>query len=336
MPAFFGLDIGSSSIKLVELAGKKVSLASIAGNPTGKIGVDLVPAEQTALLEAVKGLIASSKVKAKKVVLSVPESLVFTKIMQFPVMSSPELATAIRWEAEQVIPYPIDKLELSWVILSKPKSTVGGEKMRVLVVAVPTKVSDAYVNFMDLLGLEVVRVENELVSLVRNTVVAKKLPGVSLVCDIGFSNSRFAVADTTQIYTNYLSSLGGMAFTRIIAESFRLAISQAEEYKRTYGLDKTQFEGKLFSAVEPVLSGLVGDFRKVIASYAASYPDRKIDRIILTGGGAFLKGLVAVLTDATGIETAVGNAFEGLAVAENLVAVGPVYAVAVGLATEEE
>src|SRR3990167_6413636 len=336
MPAFFGLDIGSSSIKLIELSGRNVSLAAIAPNPTGKVGVDLVPADQSSLVDAVRGMLSINKVKKHRVVVSIPEQLVYTRVMSFPVMSSPELATAIRWEAEQVIPYPIDKLELSWVVMFKPKNSSSTEKMKVLVVAVPSKISNAYVNFLDLLGLEVVRVENETISLVRSLLIARKVVGVSLIVDIGFNNAKMVIADTLQIYTNYLSSLGGMAFTRIVAEAFKLAVGQAEEYKRAYGLDKTQFEGKLFAAMEPVLSGLIGDIKKVIASYLSSYPDRKIDRLILSGGGAYLKGLIPVLTSQTGLEVGIGNAFEGFKVLENIRSLGTVYAVATGLATEEE
>lgn len=336
MPAFFGLDIGSSSIKVVGLSGKNVEVAAMAVNPTGKVGVDLVPADQAALLEAVKGLISGSKIKTKRVVVSIPESLVFSRVMEFPTMSSPELATAIKWGAEQIIPFPIDKLELSWVILSKPKNRSIGVKMKVLVVAVPSKISNAYVNFIDSLGLEIVRVENELVSIIRSMIIAKKLSGVSLIADIGFSNTKLAIADMEQLYTNYLSSLSAMAFTRIIAESFRLNVSQAEEYKRVYGLDKGQFEGKLVNSIQPVLSGLVNDINKVIVSYSASYPERKVERIVLVGGGAFLRGLVGVLTEQTGIEVAIGNAFEGLKVTESLAGMGAVFAGAVGLATEEE
>jgi len=220
--------------------------------------------------------------------------------------------------------------------LFKPKNSLSTEKMRVLVVAVPTKISAAYVNFLDILGLEVVRVENEIVSLVRSMVISRKLSGVSLIVDIGFNNTKMVVADTTQIFSNYLSSLGGMAFTKIIADSFRLAVNQAEEYKRAYGLEKGQFEGKLYTAMEPVLSGLVGDVKKVVASYTNSYPDRKIDRLILTGGGAFLKGLVPILTEQTGLEVGIGNSFESLHVNESIKNLGAVYAVATGLALEED
>ncbi|MEK7525381.1 MAG: type IV pilus assembly protein PilM [Patescibacteria group bacterium] len=336
MPAFFGLDIGSSSVKLVQLSGKTVAISAIAANPVGKVGVDLVPVEQASLTETVKNMLAANKIKTKRCVVAIPESLVFTRVMLFPVMSSPELATAIKFEAEQAIPYPIDKLELSWVVLYKPKGALATEKMRVLVVAVPSKTSNAYVNFMDSLGLEVARVENEIVSVTRSLVTARKLPGVSLIADLGFANTKFVIADTAQIYSNYLSSLGGMAFTRIIADTFKLPINQAEEYKRNYGLDKKQFEGKLFAAVTPVLAGLIGDVKKVLNSYLASYPERKVDRIILTGGGAYLKGLVAEVTEQTGLEVVIGNAFDGLKVAENMTGFGPIYAVAVGLASEED
>ena len=336
MAKFFGLDIGSSSIKIVEISGKKVNVAAISPNPTGKVGVDLVPADQSSLIEVVKAMLMTNKIKTKKAVVSIPESLVFTRVMSFPFMSSPELATAIKWEAEQVIPYPIDKLDLSWVILFKPKNSLSTEKMRVLVVAVPTEVSNAYVNFLDLIGLEVIRVENEIVSLSRSMVMARKMPDVGLIVDIGFSNTKMVIADATQIYTNYLSSLGGMAFTRIIADSFKLSISQAEEYKRTYGLEKSQVEGKLYAAMEPVLTGLVGDIKKVIASYSTSYPDRKVSRIILSGGGSYLKGLNDILTEQTGLLVDIGNSFEKFSVMENMKNLGAVYTVATGLAIEED
>ncbi len=336
MPAYFGLDIGSSSIKLIELNGKSVRAATIMPNPVGKAGADLVPAEKSVLVDTVKKLLATAKPSTRKVVVSIPELLVYTRVMQFPLMSTPELATAIKWEAEQVIPYPIDKMELSWVVLFKPKDLSSNEKMKVLVVGVPTKVSEAYIELLDSVGLEAVRVENELVSLVRATTTSKKLNGVTMICDIGYSGTRLVVADTNQVYANYNSPLGGMAFTKIIADTFHLTVQQAEEYKRAYGLDKSQFEGKLYTSVEPVLTSLLADINKVVAGYLNSYPDRKIDRLVLVGGGAYLKGLLGVMVQQTGLEVFVGNAFDGLRVAEALKGLGTVYAGAVGCAIDDE
>lgn len=310
-------------------------MAGITANPVGRVGVDLVPAEQSLLISTVKDLVERLKVKTKKVVVSIPEPLVFTKVMYFPFMSTPELATAIRWEAEQSIPYPVDKLELSWVVLYKPKGSAAGEKMKVLVVGVPSKTSDSYVNFLDSAGLEPVRFENEVLSLTRSLVALRNLPGISLIVDIGYSGTKMAVTDGKDLFANYVSPLGGQAFTKIIADVFKLNLTQAEEYKRSYGLDKGQLEGKIVAACEPVTGGLIGDIKKVIVSFTSQGLDRPIDRVILVGGGSFLKGLLAVLTSQLGLEVGWGNAFEGLKVNETIKNMGGIYANAVGLAIEE-
>lgn len=336
MPAFFGLDIGSSSIKLIQLSGRNVVASGIVANPTGRVGVDLVPVEQVSLINAIKNLVEQSKLKTKKVVISIPESLVYTRIMQFPVMSTPELATAIKWEAEQAIPYPVDKLELSWVVLYRPKGTAPGEKMKVMVVGVPSKTSASYVNFLDSLGLEPIRMENEILSLVRTLISFRKLSGISMIIDIGYSTTKIVVSDGNEIYTNYVSPLGGGAFTKIIADVFKLNINQAEEYKRSYGLDKNQLEGKIFTACEPVTTGLLSDIKKVIVSFNGLGLDRPLDRAILVGGGSFLKGLLPILTAELSMELTIGNAFDGLKVSESLVGLGAVYVNAIGLAVEEE
>ncbi len=335
MSALFGLDIGSSAIKIVQLSGKNVTAAGMIANPTGRVGVDLVPTEQAAVMTNVKTLLSQLKIKSRRAVVSIPESLVYTRVMQFPFMSTPELATAVKWEAEQAIPYPIDKMELSWIVLFKPKSSSGGEKMKVLVVGVPTKVSEAYVNFMDVLGLEPIRMENEVLASIRSLVSFKKLGGVYLLIDIGQTATKIVITSKDEIYTNYVSPLGSGAFTKIIADVFKLNLNQAEEYKRTYGLDKDQLEGKIVTACEPVSGGLIGDIKKVIVSYQAMSLNRPLERAIVVGGGAFMRGLLPRLTAELGMELVMGNAFEGLKVAENLMSLGVVYANAVGLAIEE-
>lgn len=335
MASYFGLDIGSNSIKLVELAGVNVEVIGIAANPTGRVGIDLIPAELSALSVAVKGLIDSSKVKSKKVAVGVPEGLVFTRILSFPFMSTPELATAIRWEVEQTIPYPIDKLELSWEVMYRPKSASSGEKMRVYVVAVPNKVSSGMVSFMDNIGYEVIRMENEGLSLVRSSLEGKGELEVNMIVDVGFSNTKMVIADSNEIYASYVSPVAGLAFTKIISDSFKLPPAQAEEYKRTYGLDGTQLEGKLLASVQPILSTLIADVKKVSTSYSNSYPERKIERIVLSGGGSFLKNLVSVLVEQTGLEVVMGNCFEKRKVKPEYSSMGGIFGVAVGLGMEQ-
>lgn len=333
MPAYFGLDIGSSSIKILELKGdKKTEAVGMVVNPVGRSGVDLPVEQRAKLAEAVKGLVKESGVKGRSVVLSIPEPQVFSRILKLPVMSTPELASAIKWELDQVVPFPPDQIEISWVVIDKPKKKIGNEKMKVFVVAVPKKVTESYVKFLSLTGLEPERIENEVLSLARGLFGFTMDKGVSLVLDIGASSTKMVVVEKEQIHLSHVVPLAGMAMTRMISEAFKISVSQAEEYKRAYGVDKSSVEGKIYNALAGLIDGLVVEIKKVMANFSNTEKDREIEKIILVGGGAFLKGFAGVLVEKVGLDVVTGDPFASVEVPEKIKASGVVFATALGLA----
>lgn len=332
MPAYFGLDIGSSSIKILELKGDKEAEAiALAVNPVGSSDVDLPVKQRADLAEVVKGLVKESGVKSRSVVLSIPESLVFSRILKLPIMSTPELASAIKWELDQIVPFSPDKIEISWVVIDKPKKVVGNEKMKVFVVAVPKKVTESYVKFLALTGLEPVRIENEILSLARGLARMTANKGVSLILDVGAGSTKMVVVEEDQIHMSHVVPLAGMAMTRMIAEAFKIPINQAEEYKRAYGVDKKQVEGKIYNALVGLIDNLTVEIKKVVANFSNSEKDKQIERIILVGGGAFLKGFTSVLVEKTGLDVVVGDPFSTVEVPEKIKALGAVFSTALGL-----
>jgi len=336
MPAYFGLDIGSSSIKILELKGKKVEAVGITANPVGKSELDLPVEQKAKLVESIKTLVKESGVKSKGVVLSIPETLVFSRILRLPIMSTPELASAIKWELDQVVPFPPDEIEISWVVIDKPKKRVGDEKMKIFVVAVPKKVSASYVNFLSLVGLEPERIENEVLSLARGLGGFTENKGVSMVIDMGASSTRIVVLENSQIYISHVFPLAGMAMTRMISESFKIPLNQAEEYKRVYGADKAQVEGKIYNALNGLIDSMVVEVKKVAVSFENLEKDKRIERIVLVGGTAFLKGITAILVEKTGIDVVLGDPFSGNKdVPESVRSSGVVYSTAFGLAIDE-
>ncbi|MBU1070823.1 type IV pilus assembly protein PilM [Patescibacteria group bacterium] len=336
MPAYFGLDIGSSSIKILKLKGNKnVEAVGMAVNPVGRSDLDLPVEQKTKLVEAVKALIKESGVKSRNVVLSIPESLVFSRILKLPIMSTPELASAIKWELDQVVPFPPDEIEISWVVIDKPKKKIGNEKMKVFVVAVPKKVSEVYVKFLTLTGLEPERIENEILSLARGLSGFTADKGVSLILDVGASFTKMVVVEKEQIYLSHVVPLAGMAMTRMIAETFKIPVNQAEEYKRVYGVDKSQVEGKIYNTLVGLMDSLAVEIKKVMANFSNTEKDKRIERIVLVGGGAFLKGFTGVLVEKTGLDVVMGDPFGTIEVAEKIKASGVVFATALGLAIGE-
>jgi len=335
MPALFGLDIGTSSIKLLEIKGKQVEAVGIGVNPLGKNNLDMIPQEKNQLANAVSALIKESKVKTKSVVMSVPESQVFTRVMSLPVMSTPEVASSIKWELDQVVPYPPDKIEMSWTVMYRPKKNTGDEKMQVLVVAIPKATSEAYVDFLSLLALEPLRVENEAVSLVRGLGGVGGKEETVLLMDMGASTTKLIISEGERIFATHVISVAGMALTRMIAETFSLDVGQAEQYKRVYGIDESQLEGKINRAVSGLMANLVTEIKRVISAFQAAEPKRKLDKLVLSGGGAYLRGLLPYLVEQTGLEVVMADAFADLEVAEANKKLGPVFSVAKGLAVSQ-
>ncbi len=331
MPAYFGLDIGSTSIKLMYVDGKRVKFVGIGQNQFGKSISAMTNSEKISLTDSLKLLIKESGLKEKKVVASIPESSVFSRILKFPVMSSPELSTAIKWELDQSVPFPPSEVETSWVVLEKPDRFEGNEKISVYVVAVPSSISDTYVQILELAGLETVRLENEIPALSRAFAEGLSDTSPAVIIDWGASGSSIVIAGNTKLFGNFYVPVGGSTMTKLIADSFSLPLDQAESYKRTYGLLKDQLDGKMLIVLKPIIDNVIGEVRKLVIAYKDEHGGNVVGKLILTGGGAYLLGLVTYLSEALGLEVVMGDPFASLAIEAKYKNLGPVFATAYGL-----
>src|SRR5690349_19620791 len=120
---FFGLDIGTHSIKVVQLRrdNKRFILQAFGkvDTPANALSSD-APLDQDSLAETLKTLIKDAKITSSNVATAFPESAIFTRVIEVPNMNDKELANAIQWEAEQYIPLPLKDVKLSWQVLSRP------------------------------------------------------------------------------------------------------------------------------------------------------------------------------------------------------------------------
>ena len=335
MPAHIGLDIGSTSIKLIKSDGKKISDVFVGTNNLGKKISAMNNAEKISLVDLIKDMLKSSGFKGKQVVASIPESAVYSKVLKFPIMSTPELATAIKWELDQSVPFPPNEVETSWAVLEKPDKIKGAEKISVYVVAVPTAVSDAYVQIFELLELEPLRLENEIPPLIRSFSSTLSNDNPSIIADLGASGTGLVLAGKDKIFGNYYLPFGGSVLTKLVADAFGLPIAQAESYKRTYGMAKDQLEGKMFNVLKPAIDNLVGEIKKMAVLFQNENKNAFVGRLILTGGGSYLLGLIPYLTESLeGMEIVIGDPFSGLSVNEKYKTLGPVFAVSYGLSLD--
>lgn len=338
---FFGLDIGNSSIKLVHLQKDNQSAKLLAYGlaPTPGNGmVSEADFDKEAMVEVIKRLVKETKVNTNQVITSLAESQIFTRVIDMPPMSDKELASAIRYEAEQYIPRPLAEVSLRWQILNKGEKEKNA-KMEILLVAAPLNVIDKYSEVLMKADLKPIAMETDLLAQARALVGNNPYSPTTMIISIGSTNTDLSIIKGGAVSFTRSILTGGNTLTRAIASDLSLEYEQAEQYKRTYGLLEDQLEGKVMSAIKPTFEVITNEIKKAIAFYQTKNSNDQVKRIVLAGGTAKLPGLLIFLANALGIEVQVGDPWFNIkkepSIESQLAEDAPLYSVAVGLALKE-
>lgn len=334
-----GLDIGTFSIKAVVLSHKNnqptlVSFGSIAAPQPG------ISSENAFDLEAegrsIKTLLASIKAPDLPLVIALPESKIFTRVISdLPFMSDEELASSIRYSAEEFVPLPADQVNLYWQVInrSKPQNNTS-----VFVVASPKNTVNKYLKVLEYLKQKPFALETELIAATRALVGNNPYAPTTMIVQLGSHSTDFAVVSKGLILLTRSIGTGGMALTRAISQYLNFEPSQAEEYKKVYGLLADQLGGKIFEVLKPLVDVIVSESQRVIQSFQTKNPQNQIKRIVLSGGGAKLPGLVIYFANTLGLEIQEADPWTFIAKDKEMqakLADSAQYTIAVGLALRE-
>ena len=338
-----GLDIGFSSIKVVALSidknvPKLLSLGSIASPQPGMASDGVSDLESVGI--AIKKLFSAARISSKEVVVALPESKVFTRVIdELPYLTNQELDSAIRFAAEEFIPMPLTDVNLNWQILSRANQKDKNIKTVVFVVASPKNLVNKYIKVLSNVGLRPQALETEIIASTRALVGNKPFSPTSLIIQMGATTTDCAVTSKGMIWLTRSISSGGLALTRTLAQQFGFEINQAEEYKKVYGLLEDQLEGKVYEALKSIIDIIASEARRVIQAYQAKYPQNPIKRVVLSGGGAKMPGLVIYLAQNFGLEVQEADPWylisKDKGLEQKLLKDAPLFSVAVGLALRE-
>lgn len=306
-----GLDIGSDLIKVVELAPENGPLPfklTLFGSQTLP---PLVPADnpQIVISTHIKSLLKDLHSNTKKVAISLPESQVYTRVIEMPYLTEPDLSSAIKWQIEQYIPVSLSDVVLKYQVLSSPPASMPDAKMSVLFIAAPNTLVNNYMAIAERSGLQIVALETETLAIARALVGLEPVPVSSVLVHLGSGITTISVISGKDLAFTQSITTGGTAITRAIASDLKLDPSQAEEYKKTYGLDRTKLDGKIAAAIKPVLEVILTEIRRALAFYGAHSTAEPVRRIVLSGGTALIPEIVPYLTETLGLEALVGDPF---------------------------
>lgn len=331
-----GIDIGSSSIKVVEVGknGREMQVLHA--------GITVIPSrmllsesalDQEELARTLKKMLADCDIKTKDANISLMESQLFTRIIEMPQLSEKELQQALRWEAEQYIPLPLDEVNMDYAILEKEKNS---KKMQVMIVAAPLRLLDKYVKLFKLANIYAPVFENESLSLFR----LFKDPILNiLIVDIGETATGLTIFNKEVFFMSRTISIGSMLFSKALSTELNIPLVQAEEYKRTYGLESAQPEGKVAQTIYPIVENILVDIQQSLSYFKEKHLDEVLSRIVLTGGGAQLPHLASYIQEKTLIETVIGNPWQNFIVEKKVADLYakdlPSFSVATGLAIRD-
>jgi type IV pilus assembly protein PilM len=267
----FGLDIGISTIKAVDLSVVKdsVKLTACIIAPTPPKGmISESPTDEEEMAQVIKKTVQDAGINNKNVNVALPDNQVYSKVVEMPYLSDKELSSAIYWEAEQYMPIPLASVSLAWHVISRPAKPNSGEKMRVLMVGAPNVAVKKYQKILTMAGLSLNTMETEIISAVR--ALTFYLPPNSnaptIIVNIGDVATSLAIVVRSDILFTYSLPVGSAAINRAISADFGLSDVQAEEYKRTYGILKNPLGHKIGASTEPILNSILAEVKKPYCS----------------------------------------------------------------------
>ncbi|MCR4328024.1 MAG: pilus assembly protein PilM, partial [Patescibacteria group bacterium] len=277
---------------------------------------------------------------------SIPLGASLLSIMEMPIMDSKQLAKMIPIEARKYIPVPISEVVLDWWVVPKHYDSVDDssadgsvkederkKRVDVLVVAIHNETVDKYRSIIQESGLKNNFLELEVFSMARATFGNNTAPVMLL--DFGAGTTKLAIVEYGIIRNQHIINRGSQDITISISKSLGVSIEKAEHLKRDIGLTGTGADADISKAASLTLEHIFSETNRVLLNYQRRY-NKTIKNVVLTGGGALLKGLHDFAGSNLETEVLFADPFskvEAPAFLEPLLKdAGPEFAVAIGLA----
>jgi len=341
-PNSFGVDIGTKSIKIVEVSQKK---EGIVLENYAELNLDFacrdffrsfdknnLNPDIDNISTALRMLIAEAEIKNKTATFSLPDFATFYSSFEMPPMSKKEIDDAVGFEARKYIPLPLSEVVLDWQLINKTEGIDKEAKIEVLVMAVPKIVIGQYKQIAEKAGIVLDSLEAEAMALKRSLLFKEKDSNACLV-EIGYQSTNVSIISNGFMKMSFSFDIAGKDLTSIISEKFDVDSHEAEKVKRKYGIMESD-ELSLREVLEPKLLEITTKIKKIIKEVDGE-EGITTDRIILSGGTSLMPGLVDYFIKSfDGVSIEVGKPFEKIgynkSLEEKMEEINANYAIALG------
>jgi len=336
-----GLDIGSATVKMVELKerkGDQFILQRIGVEPLSPEAiVDGSIMDSSLVVDAIQKLSGQTGIKNQNFGTSVSGHSVIIKKIELPMMDAAELDESIQWEAEQHIPFDIQDVRLDYLTLSGDE--LGRETMEVLLVAVKREKVNDYVSVISQSGKSPTLVDVDAFAIQNSYELNYDLDPLKVVALVnmgaGVTNINVVARGQSVFWRDI--SFGGNQFTEALQREFNLSFDQAELLKRGESVGAYS-AADARKVLDNVSGEMATEIQKTFDFFGATSSEGPPDELVLSGGCALTPNLQEVLRERFGVPTELLNPFRRVQYKESdfngewLESIAPMLAVAVGLA----
>lgn len=338
--AAIGIDIGSSSIKVIQLTESegnytlnKFGIAALAP----EIIVDGTVMDSVRCIETLQNLIKEQDITIRDAVISVSGNSVIVKRVTLPQMSEDELAESIKWEAEQYIPFDINEVNMDFQILNTFTGADGKQQMNVLLAAVKKDKLTDYSSLIIEAGLTPVIVDIDsfaIENMYNANYDINENETVALI-NIGAGITNINILQGSMFAFTRDISIGGNRYTESIQKDLGLSFDDAEKIKKgetTEGLDTADID----SIIENVSTEITSEITRSFGYFKATMGSENINKVLLSGGSSKIRNLNSFLQERLELPVEFINPFRMIDIppsfdSDYINSIAPLAAVAVGL-----
>lgn len=316
LPDFFGLDIGTHSVKLTQSKRRgetEAQLIHIGSTPTQTSLAESISEQSMAeLADKIKEAHKSAGIKTVNCVAGIPEAPVFSRLLTLPKIEEDKMDDAVHWELKPLIPVPVSDVDIAFLEIGE-RDLGGQPAVDIFAVAAPKALTQRYKQVIEMAGLNLLALETEALANTR-AVTFNHRPDEHdfMIFDFGaFTTDLIVARDGVPVFTQSIST-GSDALTKAIAADYGIDTDQAEKYKRAFGLDTSQGDGKIATSIMPIMQILITEMQRTLTYYREKLNDTGTKHVYMCGEAAKLPGLSQFVKDNIGLECTLVDPIQAL------------------------
>ncbi|NTU99469.1 type IV pilus assembly protein PilM, partial [Candidatus Falkowbacteria bacterium] len=311
---YLGIDIGTSSIKIVELRKEKgrpaLSSYGFSEGKEGNLNMDWQNNPKKAA-QAINRIRQEAGMSSRQAVAALPTYAVFSSVLHLTNVDKKEVDSAVRWEAKKVIPVPLEEMILDWRrIEDEPGQPSQPNSFKILLTGAPRGLVKKYIDIFKEAQINLLSLETETFSLTRS-LLGKDKSTIMLV-ELGTSTTDITVVDKGIPVLSRSIDVGGLTITKAIGDNLGVGMERAEQFKYDIGVNALEnnqdvVPKTILETINPVLNEV-----KYVMNMFESKNNKRVEKIVLSGGASLLASFSGHIAKTLDLNVIVGDPWNRL------------------------